>query len=311
MAEAAKVVAVTGASGYIGTRLLQQLEGDPGVAQIVAFDVKPLAFPIHNIAVYRQDVREPIDEMLGRHRVDTLVHLAFVSRRGRSRREIESIRRNNWQSLDVALDSSVTAGVKHVIYISSNVIYGVHPNNPVAFSEEAALDNFPGFYYGRDIFLAERTLQSFTGQYPGIAVTVLRACPVMGSSDGNELVTRLFPRPLRGVGRNPPFQFLHEDDLARIMLDMIHQRTGGVFNLAGDGVVFLREMAEITHRKILNMPPALAYPLAWLSGSGAYNLDAMRYPVIMSTSKIKQTLDYRFRYSSIESLTAFANYTGL
>ena len=51
-----KVVAVTGASGYIGTRLLMQLETNPNVGKIVAFDQRPLPYPIHNISFYQRDI---------------------------------------------------------------------------------------------------------------------------------------------------------------------------------------------------------------------------------------------------------------
>jgi hypothetical protein len=90
-----------------------------------------------------------------------------------------------------------------------------------------------------------------------------------------------------------------------------------VFNVAGEGVVFLQELAEITHRKLVHLPTLLAYPAAWLSwkllraGAGTAELDAARYPVIMSTGKIKQALDCRFNYTSMETVTAFANYAGL
>ena len=78
-------VAVTGASGYIGTSLLRQLEEKGAPDKLVAIDNRPLPFPIHNIAAYRRDVAQPIDDALLEHHVSTLVHLAFISRRGRNR----------------------------------------------------------------------------------------------------------------------------------------------------------------------------------------------------------------------------------
>ena len=109
MVQSNRVVAVTGAAGYIGSRLLHELEERGNHRKLVAFDSKPLAFPIHNIAAYRKDVASSIDDTLSHHRTTTLVHLAFDAHRGRNRREVASIREQNLDTLKSVLDSCVRA----------------------------------------------------------------------------------------------------------------------------------------------------------------------------------------------------------
>ena len=92
MAQQRKVVAVTGASGYIGTKLLERLEREPGLLKVVAFDIKPLRVPVHNIAFYRKDVSEPIDDELNDQDATSLVHLAFYQDRVSIRREMDAKR---------------------------------------------------------------------------------------------------------------------------------------------------------------------------------------------------------------------------
>lgn len=317
MTEAPKVVAITGASGYIGTRLLQRLEEDRSLGELVAFDLQPPRFPIRNISVYRQDVAQPIDDLLRRRRVDTLVHLAVRDGAGAGYRERLLALRQNRAALSGTLTSCVRAGVRHVLYVSSHCVYGAFSDNPVPLTESDPARGGEKAPLGPDYLVADLAMQEFAGSHPEIMVTLLRACTVLGTTDDAEQARRVFPRRFWGVGGNPPFQFLHETDLTRIMADIIHRRTPGVFNVAGDGVVFLREVAEITHRKLNQAPAFLAYPAAWLSGkllrsgAGTAALDSARYPVIMSTGKIKQTLEYRFSYTSLEALTAFVNYTGM
>lgn len=56
-----KIVAVTGASGYIGAKLLEHLEEMPGRGRLVIFDQRPMAAPIHNVASFHPDLSLPTD----------------------------------------------------------------------------------------------------------------------------------------------------------------------------------------------------------------------------------------------------------
>ena len=315
MSEALKAVAITGASGYVGARLLQKLEDEAGIRKLVAIDTGPPPAPIHNMAVYRQDVTEPIDGALLHHRVSTLVHLAFVSRRGRNRREVSFIRQTNLDALTSVLESCVRAQVKHFIYLSSHTVYGAHADNPIPLTDGAPLRPLPDFPYGYDKSLSEQIIQEFTEQHQDIAITILRCCMVLGPSADN-YITRAFFRPwLLGVSAyNPPLQFVYEDDLARVLTIVIQRGLPGVFNVAGDGVVFYRELAEIIDSRLIQLPSLLAYPLTQLTwnlhvqrGSTASGLDFVRYPIIMSTGRLRQATGYRFWHTSLDALTAFAN----
>jgi UDP-glucose 4-epimerase len=314
---ASKVVAVTGASGYIGSRLLQQLEEETEevLEKLIAFDLKPPSVPIHNIAVYRRDLSRPIDEFLRRHRVTTLAHLAFTRNRGRNRREVREIREANLRTLHTILDSCLRAGVRHVIYLSSHTVYGVHPDNPIPLTERAPLRPLPDFPFGYDKFLSDQIFDAFAERHQDTKITILRPCAVLGPSASQD-VSRIFlyPRPMGVCGNDPPFQFLHEDDLARILAIIIKRGISGVFNAAGEGVAFYREIAEIIPGALKCLPALLAYPLVKLTWELGFQrsintaeLNLMKYPVLLSTSKLEQATGYRPRYTSLEAVTAFVN----
>ena len=139
MAQQGRVVAVTGASGYIGTKLLQRLEQEPSIRKLVAFDVAPLPLPVHNIAVYRKNVSEPIEDELNDQSATTLVHLAFNARRGANRREVSEIHEENLQTLRSVMASCVSSRVTHLIYLSSHLVYGAHIDNPVPIPDDAEM----------------------------------------------------------------------------------------------------------------------------------------------------------------------------
>lgn len=309
------VVAVTGAAGYIGTRLLHNLEEEGKQHKLVAIDTRPLAFPVHNVAAYRRDVTEAIDDALLHHRVTSLVHLAFVSKRGRNRREVEAIRQANLDALQAVLDSCARTGVRHFIYLSSHTVYGPHADNPIPLRDTAPLRPLPDFPYGYDKFLSEQLLQDFGEQHQALKITILRTCIVLGPN-ANNTTTRAFFRPvLLGVlGYNPPIQLVYEDDLTRVMAIVIGEELPGVFNVAGEGVVFYQELAGIVKSKLVNLPSPIAYALVnltWDLGiqrdSTAPGLDLVRYPMVIDTSRLRRATGYSFRYSALETLTSFAN----
>lgn len=306
---------MTGAAGYVGRRLLQKLEEMGEQRKLVAFDIRPLTFPVHNVAAYRQDVTESIEATLRRHRTTTLVHLAFNAKAGRNRREIAATRDNNLDMLKSVLDSCVRAGVSHFIYISSHTVYGPHPDNAIPLPDTAPLRPLPDFPYGYDKFLSEQIIEEFAEQHQDIKTTVLRACVVLGPNADDPISKAFFQPVLLGVlDYNPPLQFLYEDDLARVIGIIIGEEIPGVFNVAGEGVVFYQELAKITKSKLINLPALLAYPLAQLTwdlgiqrDATASGLDLIRYPIVLDSGRLRQVTGYQFWHTSLETLTSFTN----
>jgi hypothetical protein len=87
-----------------------------------------------------------------------------------------------------------------------------------------------------------------------------------------------------------------------------------VFNVAGEGVVFYREMADLIRSKLVSLPPLLAYPLVqltWKLGiqreSTSSGLDLVRYPMVLDTGNLHRATGYRYWHTSLETLTAYAN----
>ena len=314
MTTARKSIAVTGSSGYIGSTLLRHLEEYGAFETIVAIDNRPLPFPVHNLWVYRQDASEPIQDILTDKNVSTLVHLASISRQGRNQREINEIRDANLKMLQAVLQSCAAARVQHVIYLSSQEVYGARPDNPIPLTVRSPLQATPDSPVGYDKFLAEASIQDFSGHHGDIKFTILRACRVVGPTAPDQ-VTQAFSHrwTVAVMNHNPPLQFLYQEDLARVLHLFIEREIPGVFNVAGEGVVLYREMAEIIGSKLIRLPAFLAYPLVQLARNAhlprhysVEGLNLVRYPMVMSTGTLRQATGYKFWHTSTEALTSFA-----
>ncbi len=315
MAQQGKVVAVTGASGYVGAKLLERLEQEPGVRKMVAFDVNPLPLPVHNIAFYRKNVSESIEDELNEQGATTLVHLAFNAHRGANRREVTAVHDENVETLRSVMASCVNSRITHLIYLSSHSVYGAHSDNPFPIPDDAPMRPSPDLPFAYDKQQCEMVLQEFALAQNDIKITTLRSCIVLGHGADNLATQSFFRSWMFGVmDYNPPMQFVYDDDLARVMSIIIQQEIPGTFNVAGDGVVHYREMAKIIKSKLISLPPFMAYPLVRLCWglrlqreASAAGLDEVRWPILMSTGKLHKATGYRFWHTALESLTAFAN----
>src|SRR5262245_12037447 len=80
-----RVVAVTGACGFVGQEALKRLEEDRRYAKVLALDIRKPGFPLDKTQFYKVDLTLPtadadVAAILEREGVDTLLHAAFLSR---------------------------------------------------------------------------------------------------------------------------------------------------------------------------------------------------------------------------------------
>ena len=311
MTTAQKVVAVTGSSGHLGAKLLEHLEEIPGLGKLVAFDLKPLRAPVHNIAAIRKDVTEPISEELANHRVNTLVHLAFEWRGGMRRREAAETSERNAAMVQQVIKSCLDAGIRHLIYVSTHAVYGARAGTPVPVNEEWQRNPASGLPYAQDNHIAEQALLELAEQSPEIEVTIFRSCPALGSMTSMTLLRELyFPGWVRLSDHNPPLQFVSDDDLARIICLAITQELRGVFNVAGNGVVFLKELGRALGTRGTQLPASIVYLMKQMTSgsfvSNSHYLD--RWPLIMSTARLQKATGYRYRFTAMDTVACLVNY---
>ena len=306
-----KVVAVTGSSGHLGSKLLEHLEELPGLGKLVAFDNRPLRAPVHNIAALRKDVSEDISGELAIHQVNTLVHLAFDWKSGMRRRDAAESSARNGKMVRAVLDSSLAAGVQHLIYVSSHAVYGARADAPFPVNEEWPRTPAPGFPYAQDNHLAEQVLLEQAERSTELKITIFRSCPALGSMTSVALLRELyFPGWVGLSDYNPPLQFVSDDDLARVICLAITRELPGVFNVAGGGVVFLRELAEAMETRRMQLPASIVNPLKRLTGGAfvAYSHSLDRWPVIMSTAKLHRATGYCYRRTALEAVACLVSY---
>ncbi|MAF85477.1 MAG: hypothetical protein CL875_03215 [Dehalococcoidales bacterium] len=306
-----KRVAITGISGYIGTRLLSQLNRIEDVERIIGIDVKPPRCNSPKLKFYCQDISKRLGDIFIENEVDSAVHLTFVLKPTNDRA--------GTQQIDIGgsinfLEACHQAQVKQILYLSSHTVYGAHPDNHAPFKEDSPLRPLPDFQYSWDKVETEQIWHDFATSHEDVCVTILRCCLVIGPNAANSVAALMFKPPIMiGVaGYNPPMQFVHEDDLTELITTFLNQKKMGIFNVAGDGEIYYREVARLFGRMMLTLPDRLLHLLmgiSWAlhlqSESPASGLKFIKYPPMVNTEKLKNETGFQFRYSSREALLSF------
>lgn len=289
-----RTIAVTGVSGYLGSRVAATLAADPGVDCVVGVDViAPSGDGMADELEFHEiDIRDP---ELGKFLTgaDTVVHLAFVLDPMRDEAEMADV---NLGGMRNVLDAAETAGVGRVVYTSSAAAYGAHPDNPVPLFESDKLRANADFSYGAHKMESEHILRDWMADHPDVAVTVLRPAIVLGSHVSNFISRTLeAPRLLSLRGYAPPFQAIHEDDAVSAVSHVTLKRIAGTFNVAADDVVEHADMAGLVGRKRQDVDPSVARrfaDLAWRFGQAEAPpgvIAYFMYPWVVSNEALRST----------------------
>ena len=212
-------VMVTGTESGLGVRVLTLLSNRP------EFDIVPAA-----VAMATPDEGGSAHDT---DRVDIAVHLAAGDHDTRARRR-ESVTKGAASLLAAAHER----GVRHIVLLSSAMVYGAWANNPVPLTEDAALRPDLDFVFARQLASVEQMIDDWRTSAPGRTATVLR--PVISmAADGTSGLARALAAGLgqRSGEDDPGAQFVHLDDLANAVVLATERRLDGVFNVAPDGWV--------------------------------------------------------------------------
>jgi nucleoside-diphosphate-sugar epimerase len=323
-------VAVTGPTGEIGISAVTALEREPAVDAIIGMARRPFDPSSRGWlkTSYRQgDIldREAVDAVVAQ--ADVVIHLAFVIMGSRA-----ETARVNLQGTRNVFEATVAAErPRRLVYTSSVAAYGYHSDNPVPLTEDVPARGSAEHYYSAQKAASEAMLAEITGDSP-LEVFVLRPCVVAGPNAtalADAMPWNQLPGPLRAIVKavksvpvlkpvvpDPgfPLQLVHPDDVASaIALAATTPAPPGAYNIAGDGVVAVADVAKALGARPVRVPavaasaasaaisrvPRVPFMLEWLHTA--------RTSMVMDTGKAKSQLGWRPVHSSAQALAALAS----
>lgn len=303
-------VLITGAAGYLGQATLQQLIQHRGrFRQLIALDVREVNLSQRHDGVEYVcgDIRSTdMPAIFKKYAIDIVVHLAAIVTPGRhSNRELE-------YSVDVLgteniLQACIATGVKKIIITSSGAAYGYHADNPVWLRESDALRGNEEFAYSHHKRLVEEKLARYRSQHPQLQQLVFRPGTVLGKNVRNQITALFEKKIIVGLrGATSPFVFIWDQDVAACIVKGILENKTGIYNLAGDGVLSMKELAQLLHKPYLSLPVSVVQSGLWLlrklrlSQYGPEQINFLRYRPVLANQKLKTEFGYLPQLSTRE-----------
>ncbi len=304
-------VLVTGGSGFLGTHVTAALARHPQVELVVAADLRAPRQHVDGIVFEHLDVTaaDTVEQVLRRHRIDVVVHLAAIVSPGRDhdleyRVDVDGTRH--------VLDGCVAAGVRRIVVSSSGAAYGYHPDSPEWLRESDPVRGNDEFPYARHKRLVEEMLAEYRLRHPSLEQVVFRIGTILGPTVRNQITALWDGRRILAVrGSDSPFVFVWVDDVAGAMVRAATDGPAGVYNVAGDGRMTVHEIAARLGKPVVTVPAAVLAGALCVGRAlrstvhGPEQVGFLRYRPVLANDALKERFGYVPQKTTSEAFDAY------
>jgi nucleoside-diphosphate-sugar epimerase len=296
------VVAVTGAADGIGYALTVRLADSPQVKRVIAIDGR--RGDIAGVTWRVADVRDPA--LTGRLAgVDVVVHTDLDLAPDSDARQRRAF---NVRGAQTVLTAAAAGRVGRVVLLTSAMVYGARPDNPVPLPEDAPLAAEADSSVAGDLLEIEQLARRSPRANPGMAVTIVRPAALVGGAV-DTLVTRHFeaPRLLTVKDCAPRWQFCHLDDLTSALEFTVGGGIDGQFTVGCDGWLEQDAVERISGLKSIELPARLTFGTAQrlhrlgVTPAPAMDLRYVVYPWVTDGAALRNA-GWRPQHSNAEAL---------
>lgn len=308
-------ILLTGASGYIGSQLIELLLQHN--FEVIGTDIAPPK----SKATYRHfkaDLRtDEVGNFIRQEQPDVVVHLAAIvaPTKSMTRDFIYDVEVNGTKKI---LAACVDANVKHFVNTSSGAAYGYHNDNPDWITEECAIRGNQEFAYAYHKKLIEDLLSDYRKNHPQLNQTIFRVSTILGNDTKNDITNLFEKNKMLGIQNYAtPFVIIWDKDLIRILEKSIVDKRYGIFNVAGDGIVTLKEMANLLNKPYVELPAWLIRSILTIGKPlklvryGPEQVKFLQYRPVLDNQKLKEEFGYQPQKTSKEVFIHYAKHNKL
>lgn len=308
-------VVIVGATGNVGTSLLEALADEPEVEEIVAVARRLPQRTYPRTQFVQADIvssnLEPI--FTG---ADAVVHLAWLIQPGRNESITYAV---NVRGTERLLAAAVAVKVPLLVYASSVGAYSPGPKD--SFVDESwPTEGIPTSFYARHKAAVERQLDRLEHEQPQMRVIRMRPGLVFKGQAATE-IRRLFAGPLLpGTFIRPGlipvvpdvprlrFQAVHSLDVGDAYRLALLAGDRGAYNLAADPTLGPAELGQVLRARTVRMPAAalragaaVTYRLRLQPTEPGWVDMALAVP-LMKTERARSELGWQPRFSATQAI---------
>jgi UDP-glucose 4-epimerase len=308
-------VVIVGATGNVGTSVLESLANESRVQEIVAVARRAPARSFPKAEFVAADIVDA-DLVPILRGADAVVHLAWLIQPGRDESITERV---NVDGSERLLRAVVAAKVPALMYSSSVGAYSPGPKDRLV-DESWPTDGVPTSFYSRHKAAVERQLDRLEREEPELRVVRMRPALIFKAQAATE-IRRLFAGPFLPRAVIRPSLIPFSPDVERLRFQAVHSLdvgdafraaligdARGAFNLAADPVIGAEELAGVLQARRVRIPPrvlrgaAAATYAARLQPSEPGWLDMALAVPLMDSSRARSELGWDPRRSATDAL---------
>lgn len=268
-------IAITGASGNVGTALVRALSAHGH--EVVGIARRPPApssryaeAEWHAVDLTAADAVPRLTAAFAG--ADAVVHLAWAFQPTHDRDYTERL---DVGGTERVIEAVLAAGVPHLVHQSSLGAYSPAPADDRPVPETWARRGIATSPYSRHKVAAEEILDETLARHPDLIIARTRPVLIGQRLSGSGLLRYAMPAlvpaavlkrvPILPVDGRLRLQFVHADDVATAIRLIVEQHAGGAFNLAAEDVVPVDAIARALGGRHVQVPLPVLRRLADLS----------------------------------------------
>ncbi len=251
------------------------------------------------------------------HDFDTVLHLGRMSHnRMNPRASLEQRLDYNVMGTKIIMDLVIKFSIKNFIILSTYHVYGAFPDTPVFLDEESSLRASLKYPELRDVVEMDQQASNWLWKnQQNVKGIIFRPCNIIGPNISNVMVeylrSKIAPLPL---DFDPVFQFINENDMARLISYAVTNIPTGIFNVAnGNDVMTLHDAKKRVEKRHIPIALSIIAPLFRLINYSPwsvpdYLIEYLKYSCVISAENLNKHLpeDF-FKFDTEKSLKALKN----